>query len=52
MLVSDEVSNGDTTSSKIKISVRFTYFLIPKICHLTKSSGPSEKFKLKIQRCR
>jgi len=51
MLVSDEVSNRDTTLSKIKISVRFT-FLIPKICHLTKSSGQSEKFKLKIQRCR
>ena len=28
MLVSDEVSNRYTTSSKIKISVHFTYFLI------------------------
>ena len=34
MLVSDEVSNIDTTPSKIKISGQFTYFLIPKICHL------------------
>jgi hypothetical protein len=31
MLVS-EVSNIDTTPSKIKISGHFTYFLIPKIC--------------------
>jgi hypothetical protein len=34
MLVSDEVSNIDTTPSKIKISGQFTYFLIPKIRHL------------------
>jgi hypothetical protein len=41
MLVSDEVSNIDTTPSKIKISGQFTYFfnsknpssfLIAKIC--------------------
>jgi hypothetical protein len=34
MLVSDEVSNIDTTPPKIKISGHFTYFLIPKIRHL------------------
>jgi hypothetical protein len=38
MLVSDEVSNIDTTPSKIKISEQFfnsknlSSFLIPKIC--------------------
>jgi hypothetical protein len=48
MLVSDEVSNRDIIPSKIKISGRITYFLIPKICHLTKSSGPSEIFKLNL----
>ena len=34
MLVSDEVSNIDTTPSKIKISRHLTYFLISKIRHL------------------